>query len=114
MSNKDDSIIIDLSRARSKGNSNRYYCSYCNTRLVALTQKDMEGGIFVPNVSSLIGPISNQLRSLIALKHLDLTLTNMGTLLEIRLFLLQYWRIFITKFILLHTNNGSYQQHMKH
>jgi hypothetical protein len=44
MFNKDDSIIIDLSRARSKGNSNRYYCSYCNTRLTALTQKDMEGG----------------------------------------------------------------------
>jgi hypothetical protein len=44
MSNKDDSIIIDLSRARSKGNSNRYYCSYCNTRLTPLTREDMIGG----------------------------------------------------------------------
>jgi hypothetical protein len=39
-----DSIIIDLSRARSKGNSNKYFCSHCNTRLIALTQEDMKGG----------------------------------------------------------------------
>jgi hypothetical protein len=43
MSNEDDSIIIDLSRARSKGNSKRYYCSYCNTRLTPLTREDMIG-----------------------------------------------------------------------
>jgi hypothetical protein len=43
MSNKDDSIIIDLSRARNKGSSNRYYCSYCNTRLTPLTREDMIG-----------------------------------------------------------------------
>jgi hypothetical protein len=40
---KDDSVIIDLSRARNTGNSNRYYCSYCNTRLTQLTQEDMIG-----------------------------------------------------------------------
>jgi hypothetical protein len=44
MSNKDDSIIIDLSRARNKGSSNRYYCLYCNTRLTPLTREDMIGG----------------------------------------------------------------------
>jgi uncharacterized protein with PIN domain len=38
-----DPIIIDLSRAKSTGSSNKYFCSHCNTRLVALTQKDMEG-----------------------------------------------------------------------
>jgi hypothetical protein len=43
MSNKDDSIILELSRARSKGNTNKYFCSYCNTRLTPLTQ-DMIGG----------------------------------------------------------------------
>jgi hypothetical protein len=41
---KDESIIIDLSRARNKGSSHRYYCSYCNTRLTPLTQEDMIGG----------------------------------------------------------------------
>jgi hypothetical protein len=41
---EDDSIILDLSRARSTGNSNKYFCSHCNTRLVALTQEDMKGG----------------------------------------------------------------------
>jgi hypothetical protein len=41
---EDDSIILDLSKARSKGNSNKYYCSYCNTRLTALTDEDMIGG----------------------------------------------------------------------
>jgi hypothetical protein len=39
-----DSIIIDLSRARNRGSTIRYYCSYCNTRLTPLAQKDMEGG----------------------------------------------------------------------
>jgi hypothetical protein len=46
MSYKDDSIILDLSKARSKGNSNRYYCSYCNTHLTALTREDMIGAYF--------------------------------------------------------------------
>jgi len=41
---EDDSVILDLSKARSTGNSNRYYCSYCNTRLIALTQEDMKDG----------------------------------------------------------------------
>jgi hypothetical protein len=43
---EDKSIILDVSKARSKGNSNnnRYYCSYCNTRLTALTREDMIGG----------------------------------------------------------------------
>jgi hypothetical protein len=41
---KDDSIIIDLSRARDKGNTNKHFCSYCNTRLTPLTQEDMIGG----------------------------------------------------------------------
>jgi hypothetical protein len=43
---EDKSIILDLSRATNKGNSNnnRYYCSYCNTRLTPLTRKDMIGG----------------------------------------------------------------------
>jgi hypothetical protein len=41
---EDDSIILDLSRARSKGNNNKYFCSYCNTRLTPLTQEDMIGG----------------------------------------------------------------------
>jgi hypothetical protein len=41
----DDSIILDLSKAKSTGNSNnKYYCSHCNTRLIALTQEDMKGG----------------------------------------------------------------------
>jgi hypothetical protein len=44
MSNKDDSIILDLSRARSKGNTNKYFSSYCNTRLTPLTREDMIGG----------------------------------------------------------------------
>jgi hypothetical protein len=39
-----ESIVIDLSRAGSKGNSNKYFCSHCNTRLVPLTQEDMKGG----------------------------------------------------------------------
>jgi hypothetical protein len=39
-----DSIIIDLSRARNRGSTNRYYCSYCNTRLTPLTREDMIGG----------------------------------------------------------------------
>jgi hypothetical protein len=39
-----DSIIIDLSKARSKGNSNKYFCSYCNTRLTPLTEEDKIGG----------------------------------------------------------------------
>jgi hypothetical protein len=39
-----ESIILDLSRARSKGNSNKYFCSYCNTRLTPLTREDMIGG----------------------------------------------------------------------
>jgi hypothetical protein len=38
---EDDSIILDISKS-SRG-SNKYFCSHCNTRLVALTQKDMEG-----------------------------------------------------------------------
>jgi hypothetical protein len=41
---EDDSIIIDLSRARSTSNNNKYFCSYCNTRLTLLTQEDMIGG----------------------------------------------------------------------
>jgi hypothetical protein len=41
---EDDSIIIDLSRARSTSNNNKYFCSYCNTRLTPLTQEDMIGG----------------------------------------------------------------------
>ena len=41
---EDKSIIIDLSKARSKGNSNKYFCSYCNTRLTPLTREDMIGG----------------------------------------------------------------------
>jgi hypothetical protein len=41
---EDDSIILDLSRAKSKSSSNRYYCSYCNARLTPLTREDMIGG----------------------------------------------------------------------
>jgi hypothetical protein len=41
---EDKSIILDLSRARNRGSINRYYCSHCNTRLIALTQEDMIGG----------------------------------------------------------------------
>jgi hypothetical protein len=37
-----DSIVLDLSR-KSTG-SNKYFCSHCNTSLVALTQEDMKGG----------------------------------------------------------------------
>jgi hypothetical protein len=40
---EDDSIIIDLSRVSNKGSFNRYYCSYCNTRLTPLTQEDRKG-----------------------------------------------------------------------
>jgi hypothetical protein len=38
-----DSIILDLSRARNRGNTNKYFCSYCNTRLTPLTQEDRIG-----------------------------------------------------------------------
>jgi hypothetical protein len=41
-SNNNDYIILDISK-RSKG-SKKYFCSYCNTRLVPLTQEDMKGG----------------------------------------------------------------------
>jgi hypothetical protein len=38
----DNSIVIDLSKG--SGSTNRYFCSYCNTRLIPLTQEDMKGG----------------------------------------------------------------------
>ena len=38
-----DSIILDISASR-KSTSNKYFCSHCNTPLVALTQEDMKGG----------------------------------------------------------------------
>jgi hypothetical protein len=38
-----DSIILDLSRTKSTGSSNKYFCSHCNTKLIALTQEDMKG-----------------------------------------------------------------------
>jgi hypothetical protein len=41
MSNNNDYIILDLSKS-SKG-SKKYFCSYCNTRLIPLTQEDMIG-----------------------------------------------------------------------
>jgi hypothetical protein len=39
---EDDSIILDISKS-SRG-SNKYFCSYCNTRLTPLTREDMIGG----------------------------------------------------------------------
>jgi hypothetical protein len=36
-----DSIILNLS---SFDGNKKYYCSYCNTRLTPLPEKDMEGG----------------------------------------------------------------------
>jgi hypothetical protein len=39
----DDSIILDLSRGAGKTNNKKYYCSHCNTRLVARTEEDMKG-----------------------------------------------------------------------
>jgi hypothetical protein len=40
-----DSVILDLSKARSSGKSGtNYFCSYCNTRLTPLTREDMIGG----------------------------------------------------------------------
>jgi hypothetical protein len=38
-----DFIILDTSRSSVTG-SNRYFCSYCNTRLIPLTQEDLIGG----------------------------------------------------------------------
>jgi hypothetical protein len=42
----DDYNVIDISRGslRSHGVPERYYCSYCNTRLIPLTREDMIGG----------------------------------------------------------------------
>jgi hypothetical protein len=40
---EDDSIILDLSRS-TNNNTKKYYCSHCNTRLVARTEEDMKGG----------------------------------------------------------------------
>ena len=38
--------VIDISKGslRSHGLPERYYCSYCNTRLTPYTQQDMKGG----------------------------------------------------------------------
>jgi hypothetical protein len=42
--NNNDSIILDVSNGslRSDGKQ-RYFCSYCNTRLTPFTQEDMKG-----------------------------------------------------------------------
>jgi hypothetical protein len=37
-----DNVIIDIKNSDSK--SEKYFCSYCNTRLTPLTQEDMIGG----------------------------------------------------------------------
>jgi uncharacterized Zn ribbon protein len=44
--NDDHYYVIDISKAslRSHGLPERYYCSYCNTRLIPYTQEDMKGG----------------------------------------------------------------------
>lgn len=40
-----DSIILDISRiSNSTSGPTKYFCSYCNTRLIPLTQEDMIGG----------------------------------------------------------------------
>ena len=37
--------IIDISKGSPRSNgSKKYFCSYCNTRLIPLTQEDMIGG----------------------------------------------------------------------
>jgi hypothetical protein len=38
-----DSIILDLTKSSAPA-SNKYFCSYCNTRLIPLSQEDMIGG----------------------------------------------------------------------
>jgi len=36
-----DSVVIDI---RNSVSENKYFCSYCNTRLTPYTQEDMKGG----------------------------------------------------------------------
>jgi hypothetical protein len=44
--------VIDISKGslRSHGVPERYFCSYCNTRLTPLTQEDMIGGLHMHKV----------------------------------------------------------------
>jgi hypothetical protein len=40
-----DYNVIDISKGSLRSNgSEKYFCSYCNTRLIPLTQEDMIGG----------------------------------------------------------------------
>jgi hypothetical protein len=44
MSNKDNHfVVIDLKNSASSSTAEKYFCSYCNTRLSPLTQEDMKG-----------------------------------------------------------------------
>jgi hypothetical protein len=38
-----DSVIINVKNSPSDSNAEKYFCSYCNTRLTPLTQEDMIG-----------------------------------------------------------------------
>ena len=40
--NDKDSVVIDMKNSRSE--AEKYFCSYCNTRLTPYTQEDMIGG----------------------------------------------------------------------
>jgi hypothetical protein len=39
-----DSVIINVKNSASDSNAEKYFCSYCNTRLTPYTQEDMKGG----------------------------------------------------------------------
>jgi hypothetical protein len=40
-----DSVVIDISKNSGSGSpAEKYFCSYCNTRLFPYTQEDMVGG----------------------------------------------------------------------
>jgi hypothetical protein len=38
------SVVIDISKNSSVADTGKYFCSYCNTRLIPYTQEDMLGG----------------------------------------------------------------------
>jgi hypothetical protein len=45
MNDKDNnSVVIDIKNYRSDSTAEKYFCSYCNTRLIPYTQEDILGG----------------------------------------------------------------------
>jgi hypothetical protein len=39
-----DSVIINIKNSASDSNAEKYFCSYCSTRLTPFTREDMKGG----------------------------------------------------------------------